>query len=778
MNVAFKPEFEKFAVGQPVSRKEDPVLLRGEGRYSDDINLPGQLHAVFVRSRHGHGILRSIDTQGAKAMPGVRGVIVAADLEAGGIKPMPASGGMNADGTPTPKPRQMALATAKVRYVGDPVAVVIAETAKQARDAAETVMLEIDSLPAVTTARAAIQAGAPQLHDEVPGNAFLHYHHGDTAAVDAAFAAAAHVTKLSIRNSRIVVAAMEPRSAVGVFDAQSERFTLRLGCQGVFGMRSMLKDVIGVDTEKLHILTFNVGGSFGMKASVYPEYPCLLLASKLYGAPVKWTDERSESFLSDSHGRDHETDAELALDAEGRFLAVRLHVLGNLGAYLSNATTLPATVNTTKNTISVYATPLIEVTTTCVFTNTTAVGAYRGAGRPEGNYYMERLIDTAAAEMGIDRVEMRRLNHIRPEQMPYKAPSGMNYDSGDFPALLDRALAMADWDGFAARKIESRGRGKLRGRGIGQYLEVTAPPAPEMGGLRFESDGTVTIITGTLDYGQGHATPFAQVLCDRLGVPFDKVRLLQGDSDQLIAGGGTGGSKSMMASGTAIVAASHLCIEKGRQAAAHMLEAAVGDIEFERGRFVIAGTDRGIGIMELAAGLRDAGALPDDVPGTLDVETIDQYENSAFPNGVHVAEVEVDEETGEVEVVSYNMVNDFGVLINPKLVEGQAHGGVMQGIGQALLEATEYDADGQLMTGSFMDYALPHAVHAPDMSIQSHPVPAKTNVLGVKGCGEAGCAGSLPAVMNALVDALRPVGVTHMDMPATSQKVWAAMQAA
>ena len=777
MNIAFKPEFEKFAVGQPVSRKEDPVLLRGEGRYSDDINLPGQLHAVFVRSRYAHGVLRSVDTAEAKGMPGVRGVIVAADLEAGGIKPMPAAAAKNADGTAATRPRQMALASTKVRYVGDPIAVVVAETAKQARDAAEAVLVESDSLPAVTTARAAIAADAPVLHDEVPGNAFLNYHHGDTAAVAAAFAGAAHVTKLSIRNSRIVVAAMEPRSAVGVFDAESGRFTLRLGCQGVFGMRAALKDVIGVDTDKLHILTYNVGGSFGMKASVYPEYPCVLLASKLFGTAVKWTDERSESFLSDSHGRDHETDAELALDASGRFLAVRLHVLGNLGAYLSNATTLPSTANTTKNTIGVYATPLIEVTSTCVFTNTTAVGAYRGAGRPEGNYYMERLIDTAAAEMGIDRIEMRRLNHIRPEQMPFTAPSGMTYDSGDFPALLDRALAMADWDGFTARKIESRSRGKLRGRGIGQYLEVTAPPAPEMGGLRFESDGTVTIITGTLDYGQGHATPFAQVLCDRLGVPFDKVRLLQGDSDQLIAGGGTGGSKSMMASGTAIVAASQLCIEKGRQAAAHVLEAAVGDIEFERGRFAIAGTDRGIGIMELAAELRDAG-LPDGVPGSLDVETIDEYSNSAFPNGVHVAEVEVDEETGEVEVVSYNMVNDFGVLINPKLVEGQAHGGVVQGIGQALLEATEYDADGQLMTGSFMDYALPHAVHVPTMAIQSHPVPAKTNVLGVKGCGEAGCAGSLPAVMNALVDALRPVGVTHMDMPATSQKVWAAMQAA
>ena len=459
MNVAFKPEFEKFAVGQPVSRKEDPTLLRGEGRYSDDINLPGQLFAAFVRSRYAHGMLRGVDTAEAKMMPGVKGVITAADLEAGGVKPMPASGGTNADGTPTPKPRQMALASTKVRYVGDPVAVVIAETAKQAKDAAETVTLDIDALPAVTSARAGITPGAPVLHDEVPGNAFMHYHHGDTAAVDAAFAKAAHVTKLSIRNSRIVVAAMEPRSAVGVFDPASDRFTLRLGCQGVFGMRQMLKDVLGVEKDKLHILTFNVGGSFGMKASVYPEYPCLLLAAKLYGAPVKWTDERSESFLSDSHGRDHETDAALALDADGKFLAIRLKVLGNLGAYLSNATTIPPTVNTTKNTISVYATPLIEVTSICVFTNTTAVGAYRGAGRPEGNYYMERLIDTAAAEMGIDRVELRRRNHIRPEQLPYTAPSGMSYDSGDFPALLEKALAAADWDGFAARRTESRSRG-------------------------------------------------------------------------------------------------------------------------------------------------------------------------------------------------------------------------------------------------------------------------------------------------------------------------------
>ena len=768
MNVAFAPTAEKFAIGQPVSRKEDPMLLRGEGRYSDDLNLPGQLHAVIVRSRYAHGVLRGIDAAEARAMPGVHLVLTAADLRAGGIGLMQSAHGKHRDGTPTPRPPQMPLAEGHVRYVGDPVACVVAETAKQARDAAEAVLLDIDPLPAITSARAAAAPGAPQLHESAPGNLIMEYHHGDSAAVTAAFAAAAHTTRLSIRNSRIVVAAMEPRSAIGAFDPADGRYTLRLGCQGVWGMKDSLKSVLNVGADKVRVLTGNVGGSFGMKASVYPEYPCLLLAARLLNRPVKWTDERSESFLSDSHGRDHETDAELALDAQGRFLAARFTVYGNLGAHLSNATTIPPTQNTTKNAVGVYATPLIEVTSRCMFTNTTPVGPYRGAGRPEGNYYMERLVDTAAAEMGIDRVELRRRNHIQPNQMPYKTPAGTEYDSGDFPAILDKALALADWDGFAERAKASRAQGKLRGRGIGQYLEVTAPPSQEMGGIRFEPDGTVTIITGTLDYGQGHASPFAQVLCDRLGVPFDKVTLLQGDSDQLIAGGGTGGSKSMMASGAAIVEASVICIEQGRRAAAESLEADADDIEFDRGRFSVVGTDLGIGIMELAA----------RKPGLLDVKHIHEHAPSAYPNGCHVAEVEIDPETGVAEVVRYNMCNDFGVMINPMLVEGQAHGGIVQGIGQALLEAMAYDEDGQLVTGSFMDYAMPHAMDVPGMTMVSHPVPAKTNVLGVKGCGEAGCAGALPSVMNALVDALRQVGVTHIDMPATPERVWAAIQAA
>jgi carbon-monoxide dehydrogenase large subunit len=781
MDVPFDPALltdEKFAVGQPVSRKEDPILLRGEGCYTDDLNRPGQLYGVMVRSRIAHGTLRGLDTDAARAMPGVRAIMTAADLDAAGIRNMPAAAGKHRDGSATPRPPQRPLATGRVRYVGEPIAMVVADAAKQAKDAAEAVFADIDQLPAVTSASAAAAPDAPLLHDDAPGNVCLDFHYGDSEKVSAAFAVAAHVTKLSIRNNRIVVCAMEPRSAIGEYDADSDRLILRLGCQGVFGQRGLLSGILGVPVEKLRVLTGNVGGSFGMKASAYPEYICLLHAARTLGHPVKWTDERSESFLSDSHGRDHEMTAELALDADGTFLSLRVTGYGNLGAWLSNATTIPPTLNTVKNIIGVYATPLIEVSSKCMFTNTTPVGAYRGAGRPEGNYYMERLVETAAREMGIDRVVLRQRNYIRPEQMPYRAPSGMLYDSGDFPTVMDKALRAADWDGYATRQAASRARGLVRGRGIGHYLEVTAGDGNEMGGVRFEPDGNVTIITGTLDYGQGHASPFAQVLSDRLGVPFEKIKLLQGDSDELVAGGGTGGSRSIMQSGGAIVAASDLVIERGKQLAAHFLEAAVADIEFAFGRFRIVGTDRSIGIMDLAERMRFAGHLPDDLPRTLDVSHVFKGVPSAFPNGCHIAEVELDPETGTVSIVSYVTVNDFGVLVNPMLVEGQAHGGIAQGVGQALSEMVCYDEDGQLLTGSYMDYALPRASDLPTLGFTSHPVPARTNSLGVKGCGEAGCAGSLPAVMNAVVDALAEFGIMHIDMPATPHRIWQAIRAA
>jgi carbon-monoxide dehydrogenase large subunit len=760
----------KFGVGQPVSRKEDPTLLRGEGRYTDDINLAGQAYAVMVRSRIAHGLLKGIDTSAAKAMPGVLAILTHADLEIAGFGPMKCPVNFpQRDGSPMKTPPRFSLARDKVRYVGEVVAMVVAETAVQAKDAAEIVELEIEELPAVTTPAQALAAGAAQIHDEAPGNLVLDFHYGNAEAVKKAFAEAAHVTRLEINSNRIVVNPMEPRSAIGSYE--NDRWVLRLGCQGVMGIRgSLAKDVLKTTNDKVRVLTGNVGGSFGMKSQVYPEYGPLLLAAKNLGRPVKWTDERSESFLSDNHGRDHQRVGELALDKEGHFLAVRLSGTANAGAYIFPP--MPATGNAVKNLIDVYRTPVMEVNSLVAFTNTTPLAAYRGAGRPEGNYFMERLIDTAAREMGIDGAELRRRNHIAPEQMPYKAPSGMNYDSGDFTAILDKALAVSDWSGFDARKKESTTRGKLRGRGIGQYLEVTGPPAKEYGGIRFEADGTVTMLSGTLDYGQGHATPFAQVLSEQTGIPFERFRLLQGDSDQLKVGGGTGGSKSAIVGSQAFLEAGDKLIDQGKQIAAHVLEAATVDIEFHRGRFTIAGTDRGITIMELADRLRGGLKLPADVPQSLDVSHISDNPPFSFPNGCHVAEVEIDPETGVIEVVRYFMVNDFGTVINPMLVAGQAHGGVVQGIGQILMERTVYDAQGQPLTGSYMDYAMPRASDAPSFAIENHSVPCKTNRLGVKGCGEAGCAGALPSVMNAVVDALAEHGVSHIDMPVTPEKVW------
>ena len=765
----------KFGIGQPVPRREDPTLLRGQGRYTDDLVLPNQAWCVMVRSQVAHGTIKGIDTAEARAMPGVLGVWTAADLDAAGYGPLKTLIPVpNRDGTPMKMPVRRSLATGKVRFVGDPVAFVVAETLAQAKDAAEAVVVDIDSLPAVTDSREAARPGAPLVFDDAPGNVCVDYHYGDTSKVAEAFARASHVTRLRLVSNRIVVCAMEPRSAIGHYDAASDRCTLHAGSQGVFGLKHQMADLLGIEPAKMRVLTGNVGGSFGMKGSPFPEYAGLFHASRLLGRPVKWTDERSGSFLSDQHGRDHDFDGELALDREGNILAVRLTGYANVGAYLANVGPLMGSMGVTRNLAAIYRTPLIEVATKVMFTHTSPVGAYRGAGRPEANYFMERLIDTAAREMGLDSLELRRRNHIRPEEMPYKTASGTTYDSGEFTALLDKALAFADVAGFAARKAGSEKRGKLRGLGIGDYLEVTAPPMKEMGGLRFEPNGDVTIITGTLDYGQGHWSAFAQVLTDRLGVPFERIRLVQGDSDLLIAGGGTGGSKSIMASGAAIVEASDKVIDKGRQIAGAVLEASAADIEFKAGRFAIVGTDRGIGIMELSERLRSGLKLPEGVPDTLDVSHVHEAAPSAFPNGAHVAEVEVDPETGIVEVVKYTMVNDFGTVINPLLVAGQSHGGVVQGIGQALFEHVVYSEDGQLLSGSFTDYALPRADDVPSFAMDFHSVPARTNVLGAKGCGEAGCAGSLPSVMNAIVDAL---GGRHVDMPATPQRVWEALQA-
>ena len=768
----------KFGVGQPVPRSEDPKLVRGEGCYTDDLSRAGQAYAVMVRGRDAHGTIRSIDTAAAKAMPGVLAVCTAADLSAYG--PLKCNLPLkNRDGSPmryTPRP---ALAGDKVRFVGDPVACVIAETVAQAKDAAEAVTVDVEPLPVVLKPADAVKPGASLVFDAVPNNIALDFHYGDAAKVAEAFARAKHVTRLETSNQRLVVNAMEPRSAIGEYDNADNKWTLYSSSQGVHGMKTSLMDILSAPADKVRVVTGQVGGSFGMKASVYPEYVCILHAARLLGRPVKWTDERSGSFVSDHHGRAQDMVMEIAFDETAHILAIRLTGYGDMGGYLAAFGPLLPTGNQVKNITSVYRTPLIEVATKCVFTNTNFVSAYRGAGRPEGNYYVERALDLAASELGIDRVELRKRNMIRKSDLPFKAASEMTYDCGDFLGVLKKALEAADYAGFNKRKRESKKNGLLRGLGIGCYLEVTAAPGKELGAIHFEADGAVTIITGTLDFGMGHATTYAQILSDLLGVPFDRIRMVEGDSDRMAFGGGSGGSRSVMFVSTALSESATIVIDRGKQVASHVLEASVRDIEFKAGRFTIAGTDRSIGLLDVAARLRAGLKLPDGVPSSLDVDhVVKDPVPSAFPNGCHIAEVEVDPETGAANVVRYTAVNDLGTIVNPLLVEGQIQGGVVQGLGQVLLEQAVYDSDGQLVTGSFMDYAMPRAHDAPMINIVSHPVPTKSNPLGAKGCGEAGTSGGLPSVANAVIDALSEYDIRHLEMPMTPARIWQAIQGA
>jgi carbon-monoxide dehydrogenase large subunit len=766
----------KFGIGQPVRRSEDPKLVRGEGCYADDFNRPRQAYAVIVRSREAHGVIRAISTDAAKTMPGVLGVYAAADLSAYG--PLKCNMPLKSrDGSPiryTPRP---ALAGDKVRFVGDPVVCVVAETVAQAKDAAEAVAIDIEPLPVVLTPADAVKPGAPLVFDAVPNNIALDYHYGDAAKVADAFAKAKHVTRLETSNQRMVVNAMEPRAAIGEFDSANGKWTLHSTSQGVHGMKTSLMDILSAPADKVRVVTGQVGGSFGMKASVYPEYVCILHAARLLGRPVKWTDERSGSFVSDHHGRAQDMVVEIAFDEDAHILALRLTGYGNMGGYLAQFGPLLPTGNQVKNLASIYRTPLIEVATKCVFTNTNFVSAYRGAGRPEGNYYVERTLDLAASELGIDRLDLRKRNMIRKGDLPFKAASDMTYDCGDFLGVLKQALDAADYAGFNKRKRESRKRGLLRGIGIGCYLEVTAAPGKELGAVHFEPDGTVTIVTGTLDFGMGHATTYAQILTDLLGVPFDLIRMVEGDSDRMAFGGGSGGSRSVMFVGAALTESAAIIVERGKQIASHVLEASASDIEFKAGRFVIAGTDRSIALLELAARLRGGLKLPEGAPNSLDVDhVVKDPVPSAFPNGCHVAEVEVDPETGAAQVVRYSAVNDLGTIVNPLLVEGQIQGGVVQGLGQALLENAVYDSDGQFVTGSFMDYAMPRAHDVPMINVLSHPVPTKSNPLGAKGCGEAGTSGGLPSVANAVIDALSEYGIRHLEMPMTPARIWQAIQ--
>ena len=685
----------------------------------------------------------------------------------------------NRDGSPIHYVPRPALAEDKVRFVGDPIACVIAETVAQAKDAAEAVGLYIEPLTPVLKPADAVKPDAPLVFDQIANNVALDYHYGDADKVAEAFAKAKHVTRLETSNQRMIVASIEPRAAIGEFDRSADKWTLYSPSQGVHGLKTTLMDILGAPADKVRVITGQVGGSFGMKAAVYPEYVCILHGARLLGRPVKWTDERSGSFVSDQHGRAQDMVIEIAFDENAHIQAIRLTGYGNMGGYLAQFGPLLSTGNQVKNIASMYRTPLMEVATRCVFTNTGHVSAYRGAGRPEGNYYVERALDVAAMELGLDRIDLRKRNMIRKSDLPFQAASGMNYDSGDFLGVLKQALAMADYAGFNKRKRESKRAGKLRGIGVGCYLEVTAGGGKELGAIHFEADGTVTIVTGTLDFGQGHATAYAQVLSDRLGVPFDRIYTVEGDSDRMAYGNGSGGSRSLMFAGAALTESSKIVIARGKQIASHVLEASMSDIEFTAGRFVIAGTDRSIGLLELAQRLHSGLKLPKGVPNSLDTDHVgDVPVPSAFPNGCHIAEVEVDPQTGHAQVVRYSAVNDLGTIVNPLLVEGQIQGGVVQGLGQALMEQAVYDSDGQLVTGSFMDYAMPRAHDAPMIEVGSHPVPTKSNPLGAKGCGEAGTSGGLPAVANAVVNALSDYGIRHLEMPMTPARIWQAIEKA
>jgi carbon-monoxide dehydrogenase large subunit len=767
----------KFGMAQSVRRVEDPRLLKGNGSYTDDIVLPGTAHGVVLRSPHAAARITALDTAAAAALPGVLAIYTSADLNADGIGGLPCAAQLkNRDGSSQAAPPHPVLADGRVRHVGDPVAFIVAESVTAARDAAEAIMVEYDVLPSCTDLATALQPGVPQVYDDVPNNCVFDWEIGQKAKTDELFAQAAHVTKLTVVNNRIVVASMEARAALAEYDPAAGKFTLRTNTQGGWLLKDLMSAaVFKLPAEKFRIITPDVGGGFGMKIFLYAEHVLTCYAARKLGRPVKWTSERSEAFLCDTQGRDNITLGELALDKDHRFLALRTRNVANMGGYLSTFGPYIPTVAGTGVLASIYGFKAIYANVIGVFTNTVPVDAYRGAGRPESNYLVERLVDAAAAELGVDRVELRRKNIVPTSAMPHKTPVGKLYDSGDFTIVLDAALRHVDWAGFESRRAAAAKSGKRRGIGMAYYLEATGGAPTERAEIRFADDDFVDVYVGTQSTGQGHETAYVQLTVDRLGVPGEKVRVKQGDTDTIPTGGGTGGARSLYSEGQAILLTATSVIEKGKKAASEALEAAPADIVFEAGRFSIVGTDRGMDILALAAIQRARAAKGEDVT-TLDAAEVANIDAHTFPNGCHIAEVEVDPETGMVSIVRYSVTDDVGKAVNPLIVRGQVHGGVAQGFGQAVLEHTAFDPDsGQLLSGSFMDYAVPRASDLPDIEVELVEVPCASNPLGVKGAGEAGAVGSPPAVINAIIDALRPDGVTHIDMPATPEKVWHAI---
>ena len=761
-------------------RSEDGPLLAGRGRFTDDLNVPGQAYAAFVRADLGHADIRGVDVSLARGKPGVLGVFTGGDLNADGLGPIPPAvsfpgrGGMRMRGGAMP-----VLALDRVRYVGEPLAIVVAETSAQAQDAARAVVIQLDARPAVSEVARALAPGTPSVWADAPDNVAFDWTDGDAAAVEAAFSRAAHVEHVRLLDTRLAPVALEPRAAIGQWDAASQRYTLIAGTQGVAVVRRLLAEgVFKVPTEKIRVLTPDVGGGFGMKVQPYPEYAALLYAARRLGRGVKWQSSRLESFLADTAGRDGILEGELALDAHGKFLGLRVRTFVGIGAYATTFTAIFTTTNTKNCLSSVYVIPAIQIDVKVVLTNAAPLGPYRGAGRPEAIYLLERLIDAAALTMGLDRVELRRRNLIPPSAMPYRTPNGPIYDSGEFETVMDQALALADWKGFPGRRSTSERRGRLRGIGLGCFLEVAGGILDETVDLRFEAGGTVALRTGVQAMGQGHLSTFPVLVARKLGVDVGRVRLVQGDSDEVPVGTPSVASRSMMMAGSAAAQACDAAIERGRQLAAHLWEAAAFDVQFAEGRFRLPGTDKAIGILELADRARTLSGLPESVRGGLDNTATFVSPQMSFPNGAHVCEVEIDPETGVVTVVGYTAVDDVGNIVHEAIVEGQIHGGVAQGLGQVLGEQVVYDENGQLLTASFMDYMLPRATDVPAVRVGHHRVPCTTNPLGVKGAGESGVAGSLPSAINAVLDALASAGVRDLDLPLTPWRVWAALQRA
>lgn len=767
----------EYALGQPVPRSEDPRLLTGGGNYVDDVKLPGMVYGWIVRSPYAAANILEIDISQAKAAPGVLTVLTGEDWAASGLGDLPvASGRKRPDGSPMFTPPLPALITQRVRRVGDYVAFIVAETLAQAKDAAELVKVDYEILPAVTDAEEAVKAGASAVWEECPDNICFLHKGGDENSVADAFRKADHIIKQKYKINRVMALPMEPRGCTGDYNATAGSYTLYTTLQGVHPYRATLATkILKVPENKVRVVALDVGGSFGMKSPIYNEGPLCLWASRLIGRPVKWMGDRSESFLSDYAGRDNITTAELALDKQGKFLGFRVNTLAGLGAYIGGATPNPA-INNLGTLAGVYTIPAICVSVTGVLTNNNPVTPYRGAGRPEAAFVIERTIDLAADELGLDPAELRRLNTISASQMPYKTALYFTYDCGEFEKNMDITMEMADWQGFEERRKDARQRGKIRGIGMSNTIERAAAPGIEAAEIRIGRTGAVTLHSGSCTQGQGHETVYKQIVADKLGIQPEEIDYVWGDTDKVAFGHGTGGSRSATLGGSAVNMAADKVIDKAKTIAAHRLEAALEDIEFTDGSFTVAGTDKTISFKDVARAALDPKSIPEGMEPGINEHATYSANIMNYPNGCHICEVEIDPETGIVDIKKYSVVDDVGTVMNPLLLKGQIMGGIGQGVGQALIEDVAYDQQGQLITGSFMDYAMPRADNMSFMEIESNPVPTLTNPLGVKGAGEAGNVGGLPAVMNAVIDALSAVGIRHLDMPCTPEKIWKTLQ--